>query len=106
MDFMKRAATLVVAGMLVSFAPVWAQTRPMQDDSFVDSAGKVVAVRVHLDRVGVVIRTGAKLDREVVVRAADTIASRYALQRTSEAETPLFAYATAQSERGALLSLA
>lgn len=106
MDFMKRAVALVVAGMLLSFAPLGAQERPSQDDSFIDSAGRVVAVRVYLDRVGVVIRTGAKPDREAVARAADTIASRYALQRTSEAESPLFAYATAPSERGALLSLA
>lgn len=104
MEIMRRAAALVVAGMLA--APVWAQKGPAQDDSFIDSAGKVVAVRVHLDRVGVVIRTGEKPDRNAVSQAASAIASRYGLERTSEAETPLFAYATAASERGALLSLA
>jgi Subtilase family len=106
MEVMRRAAALVVAGILVSCAPVWAQTGPAQNDSFIDSAGKVVAVRVHLDRVGVVIRAGEKPDRNAIAQAAGIIASRYGLEPTSEAETPLFAYATAPSERGALLSLA
>lgn len=106
MELMKRVAALFVAVIVLWSAPVWAQKRPAQIDSFVDSSGKTVAVRVYLDRVGVVVRTGEKPERGAVERAAGAIASRYALQGTGEAETPLFAFATEPTERGALLSLA
>ncbi|HEX7155260.1 MAG TPA: S8 family serine peptidase [Thermoanaerobaculia bacterium] len=106
MDILKHAAAVVAAGFLMVGAPVVAQAQSRtQLDSFIDSKGKVVGVRVHLDRVGAVIRSGEKDSGESTSRAADAVAARYSLLKTAEGDTPLFVFAT-QGERSALLGLA
>jgi hypothetical protein len=90
------AATLFL--LFNTIAAAQSPARP-ENDSFRDSEGKDIRVRVALDRIGIVFRSSA-------IKRADAVGKLYSLTTTREGQSPLFVYSMPTTTRARILELA
>lgn len=103
---MRKWIAVAAVALLSSLAPSCATTNGGRgSDSFRNTEGEQVAIRVHLDRLGVVFRES---DKEQLRANADAfgLGEKYGMQPTGEGELPLVVYAVPETTREKLIELA